>query len=169
MSRPNIVPILADHTAPAFEEVVVSWMRAQHPGASGARGWWGPALNRLRATKRRSTEEIDAVVLRGKQVAAVAEVKWTDKPLDVGVLSDLIDFKITALAQAKFVTSGVHIVLVSKSAFTSGARSPADQTPALAQRGATSGLTRATIGPCRASPGSPRPSMCSSTSWSVSV
>jgi AAA+ ATPase superfamily predicted ATPase len=118
----NILPHLADHTAPVFEEVVTSWMRTRHAGAHAVGAWWGPALNHLRVRKERFTEEIDTIVIRGKQVTAVAEAKWTTKSMDASVLTDLVDYKIPALGQAGFNTTGVEIVLASKSGFTAGLR-----------------------------------------------
>lgn len=128
----NVGPKLADHTAPVFEEVVTAWMRAQYPGATQAGGWWGNALDRWRASKERSSEEIDTVVLHGKAVTAVAEAKWTAKPMDVDVLTDLIDFKLPALAQAGLGVTTTQIVLASRRGFT----------PALQRRAATAPQVR---------------------------
>lgn len=35
----------------------------------------------MRAKKERFTEEIDTIVLRGSQATAVADAKWTAKPM----------------------------------------------------------------------------------------
>jgi hypothetical protein len=125
----NILPHLADHAALAFEETVVSWVRQQSAGATAVGAWWGPSLHRLRAAKERFTEEIDAVALQGRGVSIAAEAKWTTKPLDAGVLADLLDYKLPALTQAGFNTSATELVLVSKSGFTTALRKLADETP----------------------------------------
>lgn len=127
--RDNVMPHLADHTAKPFEDAVTSWVRERHGGATAVGTWWGPALNRLRASKERTTEEIDTVAVRGRQVVAVAEAKWTNKPLDASVLSDLLDYKLPALAQAGFNVAGVEIVLASRSGFTNGLEALAATTP----------------------------------------
>ncbi len=125
----NILPHLADHAALPFEETVVSWVRQRSAGATAVGAWWGPALHALRAAKERFTEEIDAVALQGRSVAIAAEAKWTTKPLDAGVLTDLLDYKLPALGQAGFTTSATEIILVSRSGFTTGLRRLADTTP----------------------------------------
>lgn len=116
----NIVPFLPDHTAIVFEEAVVSWIRAKHVGSSEVGAWWGPALNKLRALKERFTEEVDAVALNGTTVVAVAEARWTNKPMPAKVLTDLIDFKLPAMIQAGLKVSSPEIVLASKSGFSDG-------------------------------------------------
>lgn len=125
----HILPQLADHTSPAFEDAVTSWMRNQHPGSTEVGAWWGPALNRLRASKERFTEEIDTVVLNGKTVTAVAEAKWTNKQMSADVLTDLLEFKIPTLKQAKLNTADAEIVLVSRGGFSPGLRALAADTP----------------------------------------
>jgi AAA+ ATPase superfamily predicted ATPase len=125
----NIVPHLADHASPAFEDAVTAWVRRRHSGSSAVGAWWGPSLHRLRATKERFTEEIDTVALHAKQVRAVAEAKWTNKPLGAGVLSDLVDYKLPALSQAGFQVAGAEIVLASRSGFTNALRQLAEKTP----------------------------------------
>ncbi len=125
----NVMPLLANHTAPAFEEAVTAWVRRRHPGASGVGAWWGPSLNRLRATKERFSEEIDAVALRGTKVVCVAEAKWTNKQLDASILLDLLDYKLPALAQAGYQGAGTEIILASRSGFTHGLRDLAARTP----------------------------------------
>ena len=118
-----VMPYLSEHTAPAFETVVRAWMRQEWAGRASAVGaWWGPSLHALRARKERSTEEIDAVALHAKKVVAVAEAKWTNKPLGARVLADLTQFKLPALTQAGFDVTGCDIVLASKSGFTDGVR-----------------------------------------------
>lgn len=125
----NVVPHLADHAAPAFEDAVVSWVRRRAAGATSVGAWWGPSLHRLRAAKERFTEEIDAVALHHRDVSVVAEAKWTSKPVGARVLSDLLEYKLPALAQAGLDTTASELVLVSKSGFSAGLRELADTIP----------------------------------------
>jgi uncharacterized protein len=116
-----IRPAIADHASPAFEQVFAQWMRRETSGhASVVGGWWGPALHRLRAAKTRFTEEIDAVALHERHVIAVGEAKWTNRPMDASVLTDLTTYKLPALAQAGFSVDRASIVLASRSGFTTG-------------------------------------------------
>jgi len=125
-----VLPQLADHTAPVFEEVLTDWIRRRHTGrASEAGGWWGPALHARRAAKSRFTEEIDTVALAGRTVLAAAEAKWTTTPLDASVLASLLEHKLPAMAQAGFDVAAVGIVLASRSGFTDGVRALALEHP----------------------------------------
>jgi uncharacterized protein len=116
----NILPNLADHTASAFEDAATAWVRRRHAGSTEVGTWWGNALHQHRATKTRSTEEIDTVALSGRRVTAVAEAKWTNRPLGAGVLRDLVEYKLPALAQAGFNVLGAEIVLASRNGFSDG-------------------------------------------------
>jgi AAA+ ATPase superfamily predicted ATPase len=127
--RANILPNLADHAAPVFEEALITWMRRRYGGSTAVGPWWGNATAALRRTQQRHSEEIDAVALSGKSVTAVAEAKWTNRPLAANVLSDLLDYKIPALAEAGFKTAGLDIVLASRSGFSSGLTALAEKTP----------------------------------------
>jgi uncharacterized protein len=118
-----VEPNLVDHAAPVFERLVLDWVRARTAGqASVSGGWWGPALHRRRAVKARTSEEIDAVALHGRAVVAVAEAKWTARPMDAEVLLSLLEYKLPALAQAGFDTGGCAVVLASRAGFTRGLR-----------------------------------------------
>ncbi len=118
-----VLPNLADHAAPAFEQALNAWLRQNYAGRASAVGaWWGPALHALRAKKERFTEEVDGVALHGKQVIAVAEAKWTTKPLGASTLASLHEHKLPAMAQAGLATTGCDIVLASKSGFSEGVR-----------------------------------------------
>ena len=77
-------------------------------------------MNRLRAKKERFTEEVDVVALNGTTVVAVAEAKWTNKPLSAKVLADLVEFKLPAMLQSGLEVSVPEIVLASKSGFSDG-------------------------------------------------
>ena len=127
--KANVLPHLADHTAPVFEEAVTTWMRHRYAGSTEVGAWWGGALNQLRVKQERFTEEIDTVVLSGKNVTAVAEAKWTNKPMSADVLTDLLDYKLPALAQAGLRIAGVEVVLASRSGFTDGLLGLAASTP----------------------------------------
>jgi len=118
----EIRPTLASHLAPTIEEIARAWVRrARLANATRVGAWWGPSLNELRRTKERSTEEIDIVGMRGKQVVLVGEVRWRSDPMDVGILGDLERYKLPALAQVQGVRIGHPvIVLVSRSGFTPG-------------------------------------------------
>jgi uncharacterized protein len=85
-------------------------------------GWWGPALHARRLEKSRFTEEIDTVVVAGRTVVAVAEAKWTNKPMDAAVLTSLVDHKLPAMRQAGFDVADTEIILTSRSGFTDGVR-----------------------------------------------
>jgi AAA+ ATPase superfamily predicted ATPase len=128
----EVVPNLADHTAPAFEQVLTAWVRRTYAGrASTVGAWWGPALNALRATKQRFSEEVDVVALHGKNVVAVAEAKWTTKPLDAAVLTSLQKHKLPAMTQAGLTVAGCEIVLASRSGFTKALQELAAQLPSV--------------------------------------
>jgi len=118
----EILPTLASHLAPTIEEIAREWVRrARIANATRVGAWWGPSLNELRRTKERSTEEIDIVGLRGRQVVLVGEVRWRSDPMDVGILGALERYKLPALAQVLGIRVGrPHTVLVSRSGFTPG-------------------------------------------------
>ena len=127
--KAHITPNLADHAAPAFEDAVTSWVRARHPGQAQVGAWWGPALNELRRTKERFTEEIDSVALRAKEVTCVAEAKWTNRPMGADVLTDLLDYKLRAMTQAGFDVTSAEIVLAARSGFSPALTELAAGTP----------------------------------------
>jgi hypothetical protein len=118
----EILPTIASHLAPTVEEIAREWVRRTRiANATRVGAWWGPSLNELRRTKERSTEEIDIVGMRGRQVVLVGEVQWRSDPMDVGILGDLERYKLPALAQVQSVKVGrPAIVLVSRSGFTPG-------------------------------------------------
>ncbi len=118
----EILPTLASHLAPTIEDIAREWVRrARIANATRVGAWWGPSLNELRRTNERSSEEIDIVGMRGKQVVLVGEVRWRSDQMDVGILGELERFKVPALAQVPGVKVGrPDIVLVSRSGFTPG-------------------------------------------------
>jgi hypothetical protein len=123
MTRATVPPHLSDHTAPVFEEVVGAWVRQRYAGAATEVGrWWGPAVHASRASRTRFSEEVDVVGLDGRRVVVAVEAKWTNSPLDAGVLTALADHKLPALAQAGLDVTGCALVLASRSGFTDGVR-----------------------------------------------
>lgn len=117
----EILPDLADHLAPAIEEIARGWVRrAGFAGATRVGSWWGPALATFRSTGERTREEIDIVGIARGRVTVVGEVRWRNKPMDVGILGELERFKLPALRKATRVAAEPQIVLVSRSGFTEG-------------------------------------------------
>lgn len=124
----EIAPELADHVAPVFEDLCREHVRATM-GATATRvgRWWGNALNRLRRSGERSTEEIDVVGTTRKRVTLVGEVKWTSKPLGERILRDLVDYKIPALSQDGFkVASELTTMLFCRSGYSAGLHARAE-------------------------------------------
>lgn len=111
-------PRLPEHVSWAFEDICRDWMlRRSEIQAEEVGAWWGPALNRLRRTGGRTTEEIDLVARSGRRVLAVGEVKWTRSPMSPVVLSDLRQLKMPALAQTGADLSDARVFLFSRSGF----------------------------------------------------
>ncbi len=116
----EVGPALASHVAPVFEELCREHVRASMGAAVSKVGrWWGNALDSLRRSGERSSEEIDVVGLARGRVSVIGEVKWTAKPLGPAILRDLEEFKVPALTQSGFKLAGeVTTVLFSKSGYT---------------------------------------------------
>lgn len=110
---------VAEHVAPVFETWCQSWTRENHGRIAPQVGrWWGNALNGLRRSGTRSTEEIDVVGVRRRTVTLVGEAKWTSTEMPGSIIRDLDDYKIPALRQAGFkIASDLRIVLWSKSGY----------------------------------------------------
>jgi AAA+ ATPase superfamily predicted ATPase len=114
----EIQPVLGDHISPTFEALCREWVlrtgRATRVGS-----WWGNALNALRRTGERTSEEIDVVGLKRGVVSVVGECKWQTAPLALDVLTALEAYKIPALRQAKvrLARDGFMVALFSKSGF----------------------------------------------------
>jgi AAA+ ATPase superfamily predicted ATPase len=113
----EIQPALAEHVAPVFESLCREWTR-QELGVSRVGSWWGNALNELRRTGERQSEEIDVVGLQRSAVTVAGECKWTSGQLTARVLEDIETYKLPALRQtgAK-VAAQPLIVLFSRSGF----------------------------------------------------
>ncbi|HWP62755.1 MAG TPA: ATP-binding protein [Candidatus Binatia bacterium] len=114
----NVAPFLADHVAPAFEDVCRAWVRTQYAATTDTVGaWWGLARHDLRRRKVRSNEEIDVVGARGDVVTVVGECRWQSRPMGRDVLRDLVEYKLPALGQTGVDVSGAAIVLFSRAGF----------------------------------------------------
>lgn len=114
-----VAPYLNDHAAPVFEQQLREWARTAYAGQVRQVGaWWGNALHVERRAKRRFTEEVDLVGVAGKKVVVAGEAKWTNKVMPRAVYSDLVDYKLPALAQAGFDISATSIVLASRGGFS---------------------------------------------------
>jgi hypothetical protein len=129
----EVAPVLNDHVAPEFESWCRGWARS-NPGdrARTVAAWWGPALDTLRKTKERTSEEIDIVGIGRNRVTLVGEAKWQNKPLDFSVLNELREFKVPALRQAGFkLATEVTTVLMARSGYTEQVRRAASEDPHL--------------------------------------
>jgi AAA+ ATPase superfamily predicted ATPase len=115
----EIAPELAGHLAPAIEDIARDWIRRTgFGGITRVGSWWGPSLDVFRATGERQTEEIDIVGMTGGRVTVIGEVRWRNRPMDVGVLGEIDRFKLPALRRAATVEAQPWIVLVSRLGFT---------------------------------------------------
>ncbi len=130
----EVEPAFPDHIAPAFEVLCRRWVR-ESLGSEASRvgGWWGAALNELRAKGERQTEEIDVVGLHRGRVSVVGECKWMARPVSASLLGDIERYKLPALEQggAKVRKDGPLIVLFSRSGFTDGLKSAARESERL--------------------------------------
>lgn len=117
-----IEPDLADFVAPTFEDLCRRFVRRSAGSAAPVvGGWWGRALNSHRRKKTRLTEEIDVVAARGSRVQVVGECNWTSRPMPMKVLTDLLEFKLPALAEEgrlRLPPEGPPILLFSRSGFS---------------------------------------------------
>ena len=107
---------LSDYMAPVFEEIC-----SQHLWALNQQGeaaipfvqlgrWWG------NDPRTRRQAEIDLVGISGSHEALFAECKWTNEPVDAGVLSALVD------KSSLFPQPSKAYYIFSKNGFTSGCR-----------------------------------------------
>ena len=125
--KTEVAPVLNEHVGPEFEDYCRRWTRAHLP-VTRVGPWWGPALNRLRRTGERSTEEIDVVGMARNQVTVVGEARWRNKPMDVGYLNAIETYKLPALRQSRLRTAKApHILLFSRGGYTAGLRQAADE------------------------------------------
>ena len=125
----EIAPVVNDHVGQEFELWCRAWTRKEGL-ATTVGAWWGPALNSLRRTGARSTEEIDIVGLSRSKVTVVGEAKWTAKPMQCQVLDDLVQYKIPALEQADVkIARDTTIVLFGRSGYDRGLQRAAEADP----------------------------------------
>lgn len=114
----NVAPFLPEHAAAAFEDICRAWVRERFRETTDTVGpWWGMARHDLRRAKVRLTEEIDVVGARGSKVTVVGECRWQNQQMSRQMLSDILDYKLPALAQTGVDTGSVTFVLFSKSGF----------------------------------------------------
>jgi len=113
----EVAPALSEHVAPMFESLCREWVRHEL-GFSRVGSWWGNALNELRRTGERQTDELDVVGLKRSAVSMVGECKWTGSRLTAKVLEDVETYKIPAMRQAGLkIAARPLIVLFSRSGF----------------------------------------------------
>ncbi len=112
---------LADHVAPEFETWCRAWVRATYGARATTVGpWWGNALNELRRTGVRSSEEVDIVGMKSGKATLVGEVKWRNSAMDANLIRDFEQSKVPAMKQdglrfaADFTT-----LIISKGGYTS--------------------------------------------------
>ena len=120
-----ILPGLADHVAPVYEEICRQWVRGNLASVAHRVGvWWGPSAHATRnAAAARQSEEIDIVGLRGatKTVTVVGECRWRSRPMDREPLYELKTFKLPALVDAGFkISKNCRFLLFSRSGFLPG-------------------------------------------------
>lgn len=122
----NVAPFLSDHAAATFEDICRAWVRDRYPETTDTVGsWWGMSRHDLRRAGIRSTEEIDVVGARGSTATVVGECRWQSQPVGRQLLTDILEYKLPALAQTKVDTSSTRIVLFSKSGFKQGLKDEA--------------------------------------------
>lgn len=122
----EIRPALADHLAPSIEEITRGWLRRTgFAGATRVGSWWGPSLDAFRVSGERAREQIDVVGVARGRVVVIGEVRWRNKPMDVGILGEIDRFKLPALRRATRVAAQPRVMLVSRSGFTDGLRNAA--------------------------------------------
>jgi hypothetical protein len=118
---------LASHVAPEFENWCRQWVRATYGTTATKVGpWWGNALNELRRTGQRSSEEVDIVGMKSGRVTVVGEVKWRNATMDANLIKDLEDYKLPAMKQdgLKFAREFTTLI-ISKGGYTPSLRKAA--------------------------------------------
>lgn len=122
----NVAPFLSEHAAATFEDICRAWVRGRYRETTDTVGsWWGMSRHDLRKAGSRSTEEIDVVGARGSIVTVVGECRWQSQPVGRQLLTEILEYKLPALAQMKVDTSSTQIVLFSKSGFKKGLKDEA--------------------------------------------
>lgn len=115
----EIAPTLAQHIARVFEDSCRTHASRTYGAVATHIGrWWGNALDSLRRSGERSSEEIDIVGIARGRVTLIGEAKWTNAPMSQNVLRELRLFKLPALQQAGFKpAAAIRTVLYCKSGF----------------------------------------------------
>lgn len=122
----EVAPVLNDHVAPEFEDHCRRLIRATY-GVTRVDPWWGPALNMLRRSGERTSEQIDIVGIARSRVALIGEVRWGNSPMDTGYLRAIETYKLPALRQSgSKVVPTPKIVLFSRGGYTDGLRKVAE-------------------------------------------
>ena len=125
----EVAPELSDHVAPEFEAFCRRWTRATQP-VTRVGPWWGNALNSLRRTGERTSEEIDVVGTARNRVVLVGEARWRNAPMDVRYLAQIDSYKIPALRQSGLkVSKEVKILLFSRGGYTAALQDAAELRP----------------------------------------
>ena len=111
---------LADHCSPVFEQWALTWLRANLGSTAVTWGrWWGNAANTHRRDGTRTTEEIDAVGMLRNRVTAVAECKWTNRPLTPAIVHDLDRYKLPALVDSGMkISNDLRLILFCRSGYS---------------------------------------------------
>lgn len=117
-----VAPDIADHCSPVFEQWALSWLRIHHGATAVQWGrWWGNAANAHRRAGTRSTEEIDAVGLLRNRVTAVAECRWTNRPMTPAIVHDIDRYKLPALADSGLrIAKDPQVILLCRSGYSDG-------------------------------------------------
>ncbi|MGH7882188.1 MAG: ATP-binding protein, partial [Candidatus Dormibacteraceae bacterium] len=85
----HVRPHLPELVAPVFEGICRSWAREEFKDrVTRVGGWWGRALDALRRTHQRNTEEIDLVALDRRSVTVLGECRWRSERMGLDVLQD---------------------------------------------------------------------------------
>jgi AAA+ ATPase superfamily predicted ATPase len=115
----NVAPHLPEFVSVIFEDLCRSWVSREYQHTTDSvDSWWGKALNTVRSTGARTTEEIDIVGSHQRKATVIGEVKWTNSAMPKSVLVELRTFKIPALQQAGIEVESADIILISKSGFS---------------------------------------------------
>ncbi len=118
----EVRPVLNECVAPIFEDWCRRWTRTNLGTVAPSVGrWWGRALDALRATGERTSEEIDVVGIGRSKVTVVGETKWQHKQMTADVLTDLDRYKLPALEQSGYkLANQLRIVLFSRAGYSTG-------------------------------------------------
>lgn len=131
----DVSPDLADFVASAYEMLCVRYTRTVYGATAPNTGsWWGPALNKHRRDRTRTSEEIDVVGAQRSNLTIVGECKWTSGVMQLNVLDDLRQYKLPAVGQEgrlKVPDAGPLILLFAKSGFSDALHAEAKNDPKL--------------------------------------